>query len=307
MINKRVSLARTILLWLGAAAGLAALSGCATVALSNLTPSSLPENPSQIYTFTLRAKPKTDAIARSSIAPHIVVGGQNYEMKPSPLGNDIYEFDYQMPAGQPSVAYYFLVDYQVEDNGTLTPGEANTGLQQTQIMHRYVLQLETNRGPVGASIGLLGRGFTPQDTLYFNGTAVRTVYASPTSLSFFVPSMPTGQNYQVTLGGAAGNSPVGTFRIDSTNLTVAPTALTLAPGETQTLNFTLSNRSRGRDCSLDVTTDVPESVIMPGSLVPAGQTSVSVSVQGGKPGTGSLVLKGYGGGDVTVPITVSGK
>jgi len=29
-------------------------------------------------------------------------------------------------------------------------------------------------------------------------------------------------------------------------------------------------------------------------------------VQGGRPGTGSLVLKGYGT-DVTVPVTVTGK
>ena len=46
---------------------------------------------------------------------------------------------------------------------------------------------------------------------------------------------------------------------------------------------------------------------MPEVVVPAGESTISVSVQGGKPGTGSLVLKGYGGGDVTVPITVSGK
>jgi hypothetical protein len=46
---------------------------------------------------------------------------------------------------------------------------------------------------------------------------------------------------------------------------------------------------------------------MPEVVVPEGQTSVSVTVEGGKPGSGSLFLKGYGDGDVTVPITVAGK
>jgi hypothetical protein len=39
-------------------------------------------------------------------------------------------------------------------------------------------------------------------------------------------------------------------------------------------------------------------------VVPEGQTSAVVTVQGGKPGTGSLFLKGYGNGEVSVPVTV---
>ena len=58
---------------------------------------------------------------------------------------------------------------------------------------------------------------------------------------------------------------------------------------------------------LDLTTDVPESVIMPEILVPQGQTSVTINVQGGRPGSGSLFLKGYGAGELSVPITVSAK
>jgi hypothetical protein len=44
---------------------------------------------------------------------------------------------------------------------------------------------------------------------------------------------------------------------------------------------------------------------MPEVVVAQGQTSVSVDVQGGKPGTGSLFLKGYGSGEVSVPVTVA--
>ena len=42
-------------------------------------------------------------------------------------------------------------------------------------------------------------------------------------------------------------------------------------------------------------------------VIPQGQTSVTVDVEGGKPGTGSLFLKGYGAGEVTVGVTVTAK
>lgn len=286
-------------------AGLVLLSGCASVALSNLTPTSLPENPSEIYTFTLRVTAKTNMVVDPSISPHLVVDGQNFAMKPSALGGGLYEFEYQVPAGRQELAYYFLVDYQVQTSNGNDAKQEYTDLQHATIQRRYVLSLEANRGPVGASIGVLGRGFTSQDTLAFNGTPVRTVFSSPTSLEFFVPALPAG-NYAVMLTSTAGNSPVGTFRIDSTGVSVSPTSLSLHAGEQQSLTFTLSGSAPSGGLLLDVTTDVPESVIMPEVTVPAGQNSVTVSIQGGKPGTGSLLLKGYGGGDVTIPVTVDG-
>jgi hypothetical protein len=308
MQNKRVSPARTILTLLAAAAGLSMMSGCATIVLSDLTPKSLPENPSEIYTFTLRVKTNASTIDRASVAPRIVVDGQTYPMKKSALGEDLYEFEYQLPPGRQEVAYYYLVNYQVTSNGKESLAEAYTGVAHSQVIRRNVLEIETSRGPVGSRIGVLGRGFTPQDVVAFNATPVRTVFASPTSLDFFVPALPAGQAYQVTVSGPAGTSPVGTFRIDGTNVTVSPSSLTLRSGEQQTLTFTLSSPSPAGGLLLDVTTDIPSSVIMPEIVVPAGQVSVSVPVAGGRPGAGSLVLKGYaGGGDVTIPITVSAK
>ena len=56
---------------------------------------------------------------------------------------------------------------------------------------------------------------------------------------------------------------------------------------------------------IDLTTDIPESVIMPEVIVPQGQTNVSVTVEGGKPGTAICCLKGFGSGELTVPISVA--
>ncbi len=307
MHTNRLSPARKFLLGLGAALSLLLLAGCEGIVLTNLTSGSLPENPSQIYTITLRATPNADVIVRTSIAPHIIVDGQSYAMNKSALGEGIYEFDYQLPAGRDEIAYYFLVNYDVTTNGTNSPQEAYTEITHAKIVHRYVLSLEVNRGPVGARISVLGRGFTPQDVIYLDNNPTRTVFESPNALSFFVPALTVSRNYQVMLGSTAGNSPVGTFRIDPSNLTVTPTSLNLRPGESQTLSFTIPNPAPPGGLLLDLTTDAPESVIMPEVIVPQGQTTITVNVQGGRPGNGSLFLKGYGAGELTIPVNVAAK
>ena len=305
MHTNQISPARKFIVWLALAAGLALFAGCESVTLTNLTPASMPENPSQIYTFSLRATTRTNTV--TSITPHIVIDGQSHTMKRSALGEGIYDFEYQLPAGRDQIRYYFLVNYNVEGNGTSTPGEAYTDVSDVKVVSRYVLSLEVNRGPVGARISVLGRGFTPSDSINFNGQPARTSFESPTSLSFFVPALEANRNYQVTLNSAAGNSPVGTFRIDPSNVTVFPSALTLRTGEQQSLTFTIANPAPPGGTLLDVTTDVPDSVIMPEVIVPQDGTSVTVSVEGGRPGTGNLFLKGYGAGEITVPVTVSAR
>jgi hypothetical protein len=307
MHTTRLSPARKFLATLIALAGLLLLAGCETVTLTNLTPPSMPENPSQIYTFSLRVTPRTRTVSDGSVDPHIVVDGRNYVMKKASLGEGIYEFEYQLPAGRDQVAYYFLVNYTVDGSSGPIAREAYTDVVSTKIARRYVISLEVNRGPVGSRISVLGRGFTPQDTVLFNGQTVRTVFESATSMSFFVPALEANKNYNVSVASSAGSSPVGTFRIDPSNVTVSPTALTLRTGERQTLTFSLPNPAPAGGTLLDVTTDIPESVIMPEVIVPQGAVSATVSVQGAKPGTGSLFLKGYGAGEVAVAVTVTGR
>lgn len=305
MHTKQISPARKIIIWLSAAISLALLSGCETVTLTDLTPKSMAENPSHIYTFSLRVTPRTNTV--SGVTPHIIVDGQDFPMRRSPLGEGMYEFEYQLSGNRDRIAYYYLVNYNVEGNNVATPREAYTNVEGVQIVRRYVLSLEVNRGPVGSRISVLGRGFTPQDTINFEGSPARTTFESPNALSLFVPPLEPNRNYRVTLNSSAGNSPVGTFRIDPSNVTVIPQALTLRSGDRQNLTFTLPNAAPPGGTLLDITTDVPESIIMPEVMVPQGQTYVSVSVEGGKPGAGKLFLKGFGTGEITIPVSVMGR
>lgn len=301
----RISLARKITLGVALLAGLILLPGCGYITLSNLTPASMPENPSQIYTFSLRFVHRSHTIPKSSVVAQVIIDGKNHVMKQSPLGEGIYDFEYHLPPGRDEIAYYFLVNYGVEGNGVLTPREAYTEVSRVKIVRRYVLSLESNRGPVGARISVVGRGFTPQDSIAFSGSPARTVFESPNAISFFVPPLEPNRNYQVTLNSASGDSSVGTFRIDPSEVTVHPSSLFLQTGVEQALSFTLANAAPPGGTLLDVATDIPDSVIMPEVIVPQGQTGVTVTVKGGSPGNGSLFLRGFGSGEIAIPVTVT--
>lgn len=286
------------------AAALALLAGC-DIKITDLTPKVLPENPSRIYTFALRVAPKSSYVLKDSIKTRIVIDGQIHEMSTGTLGKDIYEYEFQLPAGRDELAYYYLVDYKIENKAGIVRRQEYTDITRTRVVGRYVLTMETNRGPVGAKISVVGRGFGNADVVKFDDQPVRTVNESPNALSFYVPAVETGRNYRVTLEGAAGSSPVGTFRVDPAVLDVSPARLSLTQGASQPLTFTVPTPASSGGQLLDVTTDIPESVVMPEVIVPEGQNSVTIDVTGGKPGTGNLFLKGYGSsGEITIPVTV---
>ena len=127
---------------------------------------------------------------------------------------------------------------------------------------------------------------------------------TPSSLSFFVPAVSPGQNYRISVRGGGEALDVGSFRVDAISFQVTPAALALRTGEQQALTFTIPTPAPAGGMLIDVTTNVPASIIMPEVMVGPGQTSVTVPVQGGKPGVGSLFFKSSAG-DSSVSVTVT--
>jgi hypothetical protein len=121
-----------------------------------------------------------------------------------------------------------------------------------------------------------------------------------------VPAIPTG-NYRVTLNSPVGNQDIGTFHVDGVSLSVTPSSLSLRRGQRASLQFSIGTPAPAGGLLVNVTTDVPHSVIMPEVNIPAGQTSVNVSVQGGEAGTGSLFVGAAGKGEITVPVSVTSR
>jgi len=300
MQNIRLPHASRILRAAAAGLGLLFLAGCAST-LTNLTPDALPANPSQLYTISYKYLPHDD-IMPGSLKLKIIIAGEGHEMSPSSV-TGIYTYDYAAAPGQTEVLYYVLADYRSRNrNGVSVALEDYSPLQHTKISGRYVLELESNRGPVGAAVGVLGRGFTPQDAIYLDRTPAHTVFESPNALSFYVPGVASGRNYSVQVTNPAGTTVAGTFRVDASSVTVTPSALTLHRGETQTLTFTVPTPASAGGQLIDVTTDFQDLVIMPEVILPAGATSQTVRVTGGKPGSGNLSVAGT---DLSVPVTVA--
>ncbi|MDR0902623.1 MAG: cell surface protein [Opitutaceae bacterium] len=343
MQNNRFSRARRIILGLGAVAALV-LTGCQSRVITNFTQPSITANPSQIYTISARIAPKAIGLVRDSIVPRIIIDGKSYTMKLSAVGQDIYDFEYQVPAGRDELRYYFIVEYKVFRDNVTSVREDYSPLQSLKIIGRHTLSLSANRGPVGARIGIYGRGFTAADTVTLDGAVAQSQLDSPTSISFFVPDVPANQNYTV----AVGDTTVGTFRVDAggapaashrparqtasfggftasttsysaqpapaaapsvtvaapAEFTVMPLSINIAENETITLIFTSPVILTARTV-VDVTTDISDSVIMPEVFIPGGSNTTSVSVQGGKPGSGHLYVRGPGSNkEIRIPITV---
>lgn len=282
---------------------LLAFSGC-KFTVTNLTPDTVPQNPSQIYTITASFRPESNRIVRSTIQPRIIIDGQSYKMTQGNVGGDIWEFDYQIPAGRTSASYYFICNYNVE--GQSEPVEVYSELQSMRIVGRYVLRPEATRAPIGSRVSVLGAGFTPTDIVYFDNTPTRTVFESPSSISFFVPAVEPGRNFKLTIVGSGITLDVGSFRVDAISFQVSPSALFIRSGEQQAVTFTIPTAAPAGGMLIDVTTDVPESVVMPEVIVPAGQMSVTLPVQGGKAGVGSLFFRSSAG-ESSVSVTVTGK
>ena len=287
-----------------AVAFLLLLAGC-NFTITNLTPDTVPQNPSQIYTITASFHPTSKRVVTASISPRIIIDGRSYPMTKSNVRGDIWEFDYQLPAGRTNASYYFICDYLMEDQ-TGRPTEIYSELQTMNIAGRYVIRAEAMRAPVGSRVSVLGAGFNTADIVYFNQTPTRTVFESPSSLSFFVPPVMPGHSYNLTVNGPTGTLEVGTFRVDAISFQVTPAALALRTGEQQALTFTIPQAAPAGGMLIDVTTDVPASVIMPEVIVPAGQMSVTVPVQGGNPGVGSLFFRSSAG-ESAVSVTVIAK
>jgi len=281
------------------------VSGC-NFTITNLTPDTVPQNPSQIYTITASFRADSSRIDDASIQPRIIIDGQSYKMTKANVMGDIWEFDYQIPAGRSSASYYFICNYSMEGNPSAPPIEVNSDLQTMKIVGRYVLRPEATRAPVGSRVSVLGAGFSPADVVYFDSTPTRTIFESPSSISFFVPAVEPGRNFKLTVVGTGLTLDVGSFRVDAISFQVSPSAVVLRSGEQQAVTFTIPTPAPAGGLVIDVTTDVPASVILPEVNVPSGQTSVTVPLQGGKPGVGSLFFKSSAG-ESSISVTVTGK
>lgn len=285
------------------AAGAAVLlSGCGPT-ITNLTSKQVPQNASGIYTLSMAVRNEDGAIADSSFAPKVVVDGTSRPMTRSELGRNVFEYDYVMPEGRNEARYYYLLDYSRE---TDSPRQETSDIYDLLLTNRYVITLESLRGPVGAEIPVVGRGFTEYDKIVIGGFETDTQYQSPTSLTFLVPALPANASYRAELVSGHGVIDLGEFHVDGAKLAVDPASLEISPGERALIVFGIDFPASAGGLPVNVMTDIPASVIMPEVVIPAGSRTVSITVEGGQPGSGILFVSAPGYNEIEVPVTVRG-
>ena len=266
----RLSQARRIFSGFAAAIGLLLLAGC-NLTITNLTSDVLRENPSQLYTITARVTPTSRDLDRSSLQVSVVIDGQNQPMQKSAGTSDVYEYDYPLPRGRDEAAYYFLVRYRF--NSRHAGRDVRGILGDLPLQGRAPLCAAARGQPrPGRRAGRASpAAASPRRTSSTSTPPRRARVSNPRvrSASSFPPSSPTAL-YNVAISGGGSTLSVGTFRADATGATVTPSSLTLRTGEHQTLAFTIPNPAPQGGLLLDVTTDIPESVIMPEVVVPEG-------------------------------------
>lgn len=294
------------------------ISFCASIAvlfftgcsgLTNLTPERVPENSSRVYTLTMSAYINDGAVIKDTIKPYIVIDEQVIPMKEvKDMKHDrLYEYDYTLPKGRKSAKYYFLLKYQVSNNidGVNKNREMKSPTVYTlEPASRYIVNMQNERGPVGSSIAVLGRGFDKQDIIRVGGVDADTEYLSRSTLSFIVPPLKSGRTYDVELVGEKGEMWIGAFRVDTAKMGVSPSEINMNGGDLVTMIFNIGFSAPKGGYPIDVKTNIPSSIIMDEVVVPEGQNSVSVTLKAAAAGNGALYINGLGFEEKVVPVSI---
>ena len=283
--------------------------GCA--GLTNLTPENVPENASRTYTISMSAHINDGSVIQDSIKPSIVIDGEVIPMREAVdmKHERIYEYDYVMPKNRKEAKYYFLLDYDVENNVDGVSKHRQMTSRTVYVLRptsRYVVSMQNERGPVGSQVPVLGRGFDRLDRIIVGDIYADTEFVSRTTLMFTVPPLQSGKNYDVNLVNTKGDETwVGQFRVDASTMNVSPASVDLKGGEICTMIFNIGFKAPKGGYPIDIKTNIPSSIIMEEVSVPEGKNSTAVTLKAAAPGKGVIYVNAVGFAEKQIPVNIS--
>ncbi|MDR2201070.1 MAG: hypothetical protein LBN94_03110 [Puniceicoccales bacterium] len=280
------------------------LAGCDEGHICNMTPSIMPQNQSNMYTITMAVQGTSGDILQKSIRPYVVINGEKHEMQKHPDGNNIFVYDYRFyDVG--IIPYYFELMYTTNRNGNIRERLSKSELHRTTVSSKYIFALDANRGPIGARVNIVGCGFGKNDKVRMGGRIISSNWLSSGAIGFTVPPMKCDREYEVFLLSNRDEFLAGTFFIDRSNLYCSSDFIRLGNGESQRLVFMLDNGAPEDGLELDITTDIPESIIMPEVRFKAGERTVSVNIKGtDRSAKGILFVHASGFTSLEIPVEI---
>ena len=88
------------------------LVGCATSAITNLTPSRLPRKDNGQYPFAVEWNSRQQSLLKDSIQTYVVIGLNQYPMQRTPMLTNRWETLVPVPADKDVVTYRYKFDYE---------------------------------------------------------------------------------------------------------------------------------------------------------------------------------------------------
>jgi hypothetical protein len=105
--------------------------GCASTLITNLTPSEQPRNPTGQYLVEMQLDTRQQTLRMGSVSPAVVIGFNEYKMRPTPKVSERWETYVPVPAGETIVRYHFKVDYEYNRFGQ--PGRGSLMSQEYKL------------------------------------------------------------------------------------------------------------------------------------------------------------------------------
>ena len=278
------------------------LAGCAQT-LTNMTPEIAQRNPSNLYRFTTQCNILESKVIPGSFDLNLVIDGEKHPLQSEALTPAFFYYDHILDTERTEAKYYFELNYQLNNRGKLRNYSAKTPLSTFKIEERCCFCLDNERAPVGTSIKILGCGFTSGDRVVVGEYNAVTTFESENVLKFTIPPVIAGKAYPVYAICNNQKAFVSNLLVDNSRFFIEPDSIEVMKGEK--VSFTVeTNAPVATDLYVNVTTDVPESVIMPEVIIKAGKSSITLEIEGGEPGKGSLFVNAQGYDEVTIPIDV---
>ena len=280
-------------------------TGC-SVKILDRTPAIATASPTGNYTLRAQALINKKTVDRSSLEAFVVIDGEQFPMTTDLAESGFFAFDYQPPVDDLSTRFYYVLNYQTQAHEAApVPRQIISDLYQVEFPNPIRLSLNTRRAAIGSRVAVRGQEFSSKDIIFVDAVAAQTSFISPTELQFIVPDATPGHGYAVEVRSLKHAQIAGHLRIDPANpLSVLPNRLDLQSGERQALAFALNEPAPIGGLYLNITTDIPDNIIMPEVLIPEGARTVSASIEGDKVGNGHLFISASNLPELVIPITI---